>query len=91
MAYSEKIMGNAYVYEKCEQGFYRVIREDGDCSLLRLAQENNVGDKGTLIYYSDGASFGLTKFKKDNSIKINFDSMKENYLKKWNTELKFNN
>ena len=89
MAYSERIIENAYVYEKCEQGFYRVINEDGDCNFLRLPQNYGVGDKGVLVYYSDGVSYGLTKFQKDDTIAIDFNKMKESYLKRWNTELKF--
>lgn len=87
MAYSEKVLGNAYVCEKLEQGFYRVVLENGECSLIRLPYEDNIGDKGILIYYSDGATFGLTKFKKDNSVSIDFKSMKDNYLNRWKTEL----
>jgi hypothetical protein len=87
MSYSEKVIGNAYVYEECERGFYRVITEDGDCSVIHLSQDDRVGDKGVLIYCSDGASYGLHRFERDNAVAINFNKMKENYLKRWNAEL----
>jgi len=81
--YTEKEIGSAYVYEPLEQGYFRVISEDGRNDCLR-GQNLAVGQVGKLIYYSDGASYGLTKFVPDALVQIDFEKLVHNYNEKWN-------
>jgi len=43
-----------------------------------------VGDIGNLVYCSDCASYGLNKFVPDNTVKINIEIAKENYIHRYN-------
>jgi len=92
MAYEEKYIGVAYIYEKLEQGYYRIISEDGrnDCINPSGSTQWNVGDKGRLIYCTDKSTYGLTKFIPDNTIQIDFDKLVDNYNSKWNACISIN-
>jgi len=87
--YEERDIGVAYVHEKLEQGYYRVISEDGrnDCLRPPASVQWCIGDKGRLVYYTDKNTYGLTKFVPDNSVEIDFDKLVNNYNSKWNANI----
>lgn len=86
---SKKVLGSAYVYEDMGMGYYRVISENGDVSILRSGQlcGGFVGDNGKIVYCSDGATYGLRSFVPDKSVSINLTKLQDNYNKRWNSNI----
>lgn len=80
---SQKEIGVSCVVERLEQGYYRVICENGREDILRVGQDVHVGDVGHSVYFSDGASYGLTRFDRDPTVIFDFTAARTNYPYLW--------
>lgn len=87
--YKEKFIGNGYIYETDTQGYFRVIRQDGEMYWMRLQEIGNgkIGDIGKIIYVSD-TNYGLTKFIPDDTVEIYLNDLVRNFNDKWNANIK---
>jgi len=87
---SEHELGVGLFYESINNGRdHRIIGQDGENYFMTSSfiGDAKIGDIGRIVDYSDGISFGLTKFIPDATVQIDLETLKNNYNKKWDVKI----